>query len=138
MYSIVPGNSLTRSPCGSSSRAVNVNPGQLCYWVIIPGKPWGSTREKKTRKKKNEGEGGGGCGPSGVGKRGVEEQRARANSRATGSILLNRLEKERRKFCKKNFSSPPLFLFYLFNYNLHLLISFAAHHSTFSFRSIYL
>ena len=54
---IVPGNSLTLSPCGSSSRTVNVNPGQLYYWVIIPGKPWGSTRarKKKTRKKKNEG-----------------------------------------------------------------------------------
>lgn len=52
---------------------MNVNPGQLCYWVIIPGKPWGSTREKKTRKKKNEGEGGGGgcVDPSGVGKKGV-------------------------------------------------------------------
>lgn len=46
---IVPGNSLTFSPYRSSSRAVNVNPGQLYYWVIIPGKPWGSTRAKKKR-----------------------------------------------------------------------------------------
>lgn len=46
---IVPGNSLTLSPYRFSSRAVNVNPGQLYYWVIIPGKPWGSTRAKKKR-----------------------------------------------------------------------------------------
>lgn len=46
---IVPGNSLTLSAYRSSSRAVNVNPGQLYYWVIIPGKPWGSTRAKKKR-----------------------------------------------------------------------------------------
>lgn len=46
---IVPGNSLTFSPYRFSSRAVNVNPGQLYYWVIIPGKPWGSTRAKKKR-----------------------------------------------------------------------------------------
>lgn len=47
---IVPGNSLTLSPYRFSSRAVNVNPGQLYYWVIIPGKPWGSTRAKKKKR----------------------------------------------------------------------------------------
>lgn len=69
MYPIVPGNSLTLPPCGSSSRAVNVNPGQLCYWVIIPGKPWGSTREKKKRGRRKTREKGG--LPSGAGKRGL-------------------------------------------------------------------
>lgn len=135
MYPIVPGNSLTRSPCGSSSRAVNVNPGQLCYWVIIPGKPWGSTREKKNEEEEKRGRRWWWwlCGPFGGWKKGgVEERRARANSRATGSILLNRLEKERRKFCKKknfSFSSlSSLFSFYLFNCNLDLLILLAAAH----------
>lgn len=73
VYPIVPGNSLTLPPCGSSSRAVNVNPGQLCYWVIIPGKPWGSTREKKKKNEEEEKRGrkGGGGPPFGGWKTGA-------------------------------------------------------------------
>lgn len=109
VYPIVPGNSLTLPPCGSSSRAVNVNPGQLCYWVIIPGKPWGSMREKKkkTRKKKNEGERVVGGLPSGAGKRGLG---GAANSRDRINFAKSIGKKERRKLFSKNSSFFSLFI----------------------------
>ena len=87
---IVPGNSLTLSPYRFSSRAVNVNPGQLYYWVIIPGKPWGSTRAKK----KNEEEEKRGR-PFGGWKTSCRSESVRANSRHRINFArVNRLEKE--------------------------------------------
>lgn len=118
VYPIVPGNSLTLPPCGSSSRAVNVNPGQLCYWVIIPGKPWGSTREKKKKKRgrrKTREKGWWGASLRGLENGGWEEQRIHA----TGSILLNRLEKRNgeNSSLKTPLSSPFSFVHLItFNY----------------------
>lgn len=86
---IVPGNSLTFSPYRFSSRAVNVNPGQLYYWVIIPGKPWGSTRAKKNEEEEKRGR------PFGGWKTSCRSESVRANSRHRINFArVNRLEKE--------------------------------------------
>lgn len=86
---IVPGNSLTLSAYRSSSRAVNVNPGQLYYWVIIPGKPWGSTRAKKNEEEEKRGR------PFGGWKTSCRSESVRANSRHRINFAgVNRLEKE--------------------------------------------